>query len=61
MILRIKVSKANQNHGLKLMMMDGSLVLIKNPFNFLNDRLLAGTTYMIRYEKGEDVIWVLST
>lgn len=28
-----------------------------NPFNFLNDRLLAGTTYMIRYEKGEDVIW----
>nr|WP_010891130.1 hypothetical protein [Lactobacillus helveticus]CAA10970.1 hypothetical protein [Lactobacillus helveticus DSM 20075 = CGMCC 1.1877] len=28
-----------------------------NPFNFLNDRLLAGTTNMIRYEKGEDVIW----
>ncbi|WP_152537678.1 hypothetical protein [Agrilactobacillus composti] len=28
-----------------------------NPFNFLDDRLLAGTTYMLRYEKGEDVPW----
>lgn len=28
-----------------------------NPFNFLNDRILAGTTYMIRYEKGENVLW----
>ncbi|MCO7127909.1 hypothetical protein NIE88_19400 [Sporolactobacillus shoreicorticis] len=28
-----------------------------NPFNFLDDRLLAGTTYMLKYHLGYDVLW----
>ncbi|WP_288639034.1 DUF5776 domain-containing protein [uncultured Lentilactobacillus sp.] len=29
-----------------------------NPFNFLDDRILAGTTYLICYEKGENLPWI---
>ena len=28
-----------------------------NPFNFLNDRLLEGTTYALKYHLGYDVLW----
>lgn len=28
-----------------------------NPFNFLDDRLLAGTTYALKYHLGYDVLW----
>ena len=28
-----------------------------NAFNFLDDRLLAGTTYMLKYHLGYDVLW----
>ncbi|MGM0881101.1 MAG: LamG-like jellyroll fold domain-containing protein [Bacillota bacterium] len=28
-----------------------------NPFNFLDDRLLAGTTYTLKYHLGYDVLW----
>ncbi|MGN1097595.1 MAG: stalk domain-containing protein, partial [Clostridia bacterium] len=28
-----------------------------NSFNFLNDRLLDGATYLLKYHMGEDVIW----
>lgn len=28
-----------------------------NPFNFLDDRLLAGTTYALKYHLGYDVVW----
>lgn len=28
-----------------------------NPFNFLNDRLLEGTNYLLKYHMGEDVLW----
>lgn len=28
-----------------------------NPFNFLDDRLLAGTTYILKYHLGYDVLW----
>ncbi|RCW48498.1 LamG-like jellyroll fold domain-containing protein [Paenibacillus prosopidis] len=46
--------------GTKVDPVDGTMSTAANavnPFNFLNDRLLEGTTYALKYHLGYDVLW----
>ncbi|MDQ0116799.1 LamG-like jellyroll fold domain-containing protein [Paenibacillus harenae] len=46
--------------GTKVDPVDGTMSTAANavnPFNFLDDRLLEGTTYALRYHLGHDVLW----